>query len=568
MIAAGAVSAGLGPSVALAADGYVTIAQKDNKQEPYTYDAFQIVTGDVVKAGDEYKGTHLNWVNNTVMTNVMSFLETYDGSDAGTTADYKEFLATKYDDSWEHLTNSQRQLAQNVVEFIAAEIDASANDTTANTTPATKQGDSFAAQLSRHLYAAGMIPDDSVTQGVQKTLDQGYWLITSTPTAVANGEAGSAPMWVPVSATPLTITEKTAVPTINKFVKDDSEQTNDFAKIADAGAGEVENLDFRIASTLPQNIDAFASYKAVVADALPAGMSFKNGDASSVQVLLAGVDITNNIAGENGSIVVNGKNLIVTINNVKDAAHLSDADVLSDKNLVVNYKAHLDGTANIGTTLGNVNTATLTYDADPNNANLTKSIESTANVITYSVTLNKVDKVTRLPLKNAKFTCKQNIGSTDYFVKQDGTLTSVESEAYKFTTDDSGQLVIPRLDEGTYTLHETDAPANYELEDSDITLTIDATKDGAAGTLTALSASVTGGEGFTDGTVTLASGNNGILGTDTTEGSVNFITSDDLIIKLPVTGLPVKTAVLVGGVIIAGASIAVMVAKKRSQKEE
>lgn len=565
MIAAGAISAGLSPAVAFAANGTVTVVQKDNTQTPYTYDAFPIAFGDVHKDGTDYKATHLAWASPEIAQVVRSFLQSYD-EDGVAGSDYDSWLADKYGINLDQVSYAQRDNVQNAVEFIAAEIDASAEAAGSNTDPETKQGNSFAARLSREIYAAGGITSTDVTQGTSASLNQGYWLITSEPTAIANGEAGSAPMFVPVSDDPLNITEKTDVPTISKTVKGDDADENAFQKIADAGAGEAANVDFKVASTLPTNIDAFSSYRASVADTLPAGMALKDDDTSSVKVELAGVDITDDLTGANGSIVYAGNVLTVTINNVKDSANLSDANVLADKNLVITYKAHLNGSSTIGSA-GNDNTAVLTYDADPNYANVRKTIESAAKTVTYQATLTKLDKATRLPLAGAKFTCKTNIGGTDYYLKANGELTATAAEAYEFTSGPNGQLVLPRLDEGTYVIHETVAPDSYELMDADITLVIDATKDGSAGTLTALSASVTGGEGMTAGIVNAATAD-GITSTTVATGDVSLAVSDDMVILLPLTGLKVRDAALIGGVIIAGASIAVMVAKKRSHEEE
>lgn len=564
MIAAGAIGAGLSPVVALAANGTVTIAQKDNKIEPYTYDAFQIFGADVVKDGSDYKATHLTWASPAAKAAVIQFVGGLD-DDGNHAVDYEEWLAVKYNKPIGQISVDHRESAQNLAEYLASKIDESAAATGTSTDPETKQGDSFAARLSRSLYAAGLT-STPITQGQATELAQGYWLITSTPEAIANGEAGAAPMWAAVSSSALTITEKTDVPTIDKTVKGDDADENSFQKIADAGVGEAANVDFKIASVLPTNIDSFASYRVSVADTLPSGMALKDGDTSSVKVELAGVDITDDLNGEYGSITYVGNVLTVAINNVKDAEHLSDADVLTDKNFVITYEAHLTGTAAIGAD-GNDNKAVLTYDADPNNPDITKTIESQAKVVTYQVKLNKLDKATRLPLEGAKFTCQTEIGGKTYYVKEDGTLTENEAEAFKFTTNSNGEVIVPRLDEGTYVLKETDAPADYEKIDTDITLTLDGTKDGQAGTLTALSATVNGGEGFTAGIVD-AQVADGITSATVATGEVAFAVSDDLIIKLPLTGMPVKTAALYGGIAIAIASVVAYGVSKRNKEEE
>lgn len=574
MIASGAIVSGLSPVVALAANGVVTIAQKDNTTSPYDYDAFQIFHADVVNDNGDYKASHITWAgaDATEQAAVKSAVITFIGGlddDNDTEVDYDTWLATKY--GFSNTTDvqvSHRENAQNVAEYLAYKIDNSANDTGANTTPDTKQGDSFAARLSRSLYAAGL-SSTTVTQGQAASLDQGYWLITSDPADIANGEAGSAPMWVAVSDTPLTITEKTDVPTIEKTVKGDDADENTFAKVADAGAGNDANVDFKIDSTVPDNVDAFSSYRVSVADTLPAGMALEDGDISSVAVELAGVDITSILKTQNspyGSITYANGVLTVTINNVKDSEHLNDADVLTDKTFVITYRAHLSGTSTIGASNLNENTAVLTYDADPNDSTITKTVESEAAVACYQATLTKLDKATRLPLQGAGFTAKTTISGTDYYLKANGELTDDPTEAYEFVSDANGQIVFPRLDEGTYVIEETTAPTDYELMDNPITLTIDATKDRSNGTITALTGTVSGGEGMTSGTVNAAVAD-GITGTTLATGDVSMAVSNDYIVKLPLTGLPVATAALYAGATIALVSIVAIIAKKKEEKE-
>ena len=64
-----------------------------------------------------------------------------------------------------------------------------------------------------------------------------------------------------------------------------------------------------------------------------------------------------------------------------------------------------------------------------------------------SLTIKKVDKLTRNPLKNAEFELR----------KSDGTVV------FKGLTDAYGEIYIERIDPGTYRLKETGAPEGYEV---------------------------------------------------------------------------------------------------------
>ena len=590
MIAAGAISAGLSPAVAFAAVGQpVTINQQGNTAAEY--DAFKVFDADVHKDNDDggkYKATHLQWASPAMKSAVLTGTTGNDtpfadDDDNNGYTNYVEWLAVKYGIANNQVIESQRENPQNAAEYIAKMIDESAEATNTNTDPETKQGDSFAARLSRTLYAAGIAPTDSITTGSAKAgLAQGYWLVTSADPTIATGEVGSAPMWIAVSDEALEINAKEAIPTITKQVKDDVNNAA-WGKIADAGVGEAENLDFQITADLPQNIDAYNSYSVSIADALPSGMVLKGNTVGTlaepanrnVTVTLNGTDITQYLTGTVGSISYTGNVLTVSISDVKNSAALGNVNTLSEGDggeIVVTYKAHLNDTANIGTATGNVNTATLTYSADPNDSSKTRAVADTANVITYAFELEKVDEVTRLPLSGAKFTISTEIGGTTYYVKQNGELTATAAEAYEFTTaPGTGLVQIPRLDEGTYTLHETVAPDHYELESNDAVLRITAVKNYANGTLDSLNASLSGWQGtFVTGREVADLSEDGVKPTPTaiSDGILKGRLGNTLQIVLPLTGMPVKTAVLVGGVIIAGASIAVMVAKKRGNKQE
>ena len=94
-------------------------------------------------------------------------------------------------------------------------------------------------------------------------------------------------------------------------------------------------------------------------------------------------------------------------------------------------------------------------------------------------------------LEGAEFTIKDSAGnyvpvakSGDRYKVSD-TLTAIEDNA-KVVSDASGLIYIDGLAAGTYTLHETKAPTNYNTLKEDVTVNIRATynADGTVNTVT------------------------------------------------------------------------------------
>ena len=547
--AAGALAIALafGPAaamnpVAYADEGTVTISPKDNADA--TYDVYGVFIADVAdgtggsSAPADRTATHIAWKSDAVKTATLAYLD-----ENG----YRAWLAGNG-----HAGTGAGEIAQNAAEYIGKMIRESATDVDAGTTPDTKVGNSFANGLAQALASAG-IDKQTATAGNPFTADEGLYLFVTAPGSIAADEAGSAAMWIPIGSGATTITEKTATGTTTKTVKDDS--STSYGRAADANKGQ--DLSFRISTSLPDNIQAYRTYHWRVDDAFPTGMSLASTGTAGVRVTIGNADISDQarISFDAGTLSVDIPDVLQMDNGV--TVKKGDA-------IVVEYAAHLDDSAAIGAD-GNRNRVTCTHTADPVGEGEIADTPADAVVCTYQLDLVKLDKSTSEPLADARFTMQVANNNTDQasagmYVQQDGSLAQT---AYEFTTDADGTFSVPRIDEGIYVLHETQAPDGYDLQDDDITVTVQSTLDQENGGVTSLVASVSGGEAATAPEV-----GTHLDSTDTASGVIAIVTSDDRRIELPITGLSGNAPFYVTAAIIAGASIVIAVRRKKPAKAQ
>jgi len=491
----------------------------------------------------------------------------------------------------------QHDVPQNAIEYIAEQIGASADDVDAATVPATKAQKTFALNLARAIAASGAVAettdlDDSGNATFSG--EEGYYLFMTNDASIDAGEAGSSPMWVPLGGATASIVEKTATPTLDKLVKEDS--TGEYGKVADSNKGQ--DLNYKLVATMPQNIKSYNNFYLGFKDTLPQGMELAGGDVSSVKVLMSyetnGVVNTPDITGNSHVKVTYEENVLrVDIADLKGIYPNIDMDTT----VQVLYEAHLTDEAVIGTA-GNQNDAQLIYTSnpvtyydptDPDSPNPpdpgTPTPGTTATppethktrTCTWKIELNKVDKQTHENLKGAKFTVqvadggKGDQASANKYVQADGSLAD---NPHEFVTDSEGLLAIPRIDSGVYVLHETAAPEGYELQDADIRVALAVEFDQAVGTVKSWDVNVSGGEAdvrSSSDVVThlVDADDEQAMETALLEGRVSIQTSDDKKVDVPITGLDGTFAVTTaaGGVLLVSMAGLYASRRRRGLKE-
>ena len=547
-----AITSGLGLALALgpamscpmrawAEEGAITITQQHNKNA--TYDAYMLFKADVSK---DDQATHIAWASESMKKIVLAFL---DGNG------YKKWLESN------HPGSDQHDLPQNAAEFISEMITGSKTAAGTSTKPRTTAAASFANKLAKALASNNASPRQVATAGTEFKGLEGYWLFVTTPSTTKDADdAGSAPMWVALGGSINKIVEKSAVPTADKEVREDSTQA--WGKLADAHVGQ--SVEYRLLGSLPSNLATFEHYHFMFTDTLSAGLDLDipagKTAADAVAIMVGDKAVTAD--GTKVKVTYDNRKLVIDFADLLDSSW-SEYHITSDTKITVTYRAHLNEACVVGTP-GNPNEITLTYTNDPITQGEGASTpgKPTPKTYTYKMTLKKYDEQTGEKLPGAQFTMKvaddnKDKESRGLYVQANGSLAK---DAHAFVTDKDGSFMVSGLDEGAYILSETKAPEGYEPIDSDLILTIVADRDGTGQQITDLRADLKGGDAVDVGAVKKTA----IAGLDADGGAVSIDVTNDRWIKMPVTGLGGNTAMVgMGGATAVAAGIALLLRRRR-----
>lgn len=264
--------------------------------------------------------------------------------------------------------------------------------------------------------------------------------------------------------------EKNEKPDIDKFVQEDSEMNN-----ADEGWGKVNDAD----------IDQVVNYKSTITvglgatnyvmhDTMEAGLTFNNDvvvkladgtdvDAADYTVVYPATDgHTFDVKFENNFI----------------------ADLAKGTQFTVYYSATLNENANIVVD-GNDNTVYLSYGED----STWETAEHKTTTYTWKMDVLKYTGTTATPLAGAEFQLLDKDGNAIKFTQVAGAAVptykvDAEGTVTNITTDANGKFELVGLDEGSYKLHEVNAPAGYNKLAADLDVIITSEYDEAALTAT------------------------------------------------------------------------------------
>ena len=95
----------------------------------------------------------------------------------------------------------------------------------------------------------------------------GYWLIVADDDAIAQNEAGTAPIMALVGGSAVTVKPKAATPKVSKHVLEDSAAA--WQKAADATVAD--DLYWRLSATVPAGLTAYDTYTVRFVDTMGAG---------------------------------------------------------------------------------------------------------------------------------------------------------------------------------------------------------------------------------------------------------------------------------------------------------
>ena len=349
-------------------------------------------------------------------------------------------------------------------------------------------------------------------------LSAGYWLFLTNEVDKAAADNSTDTFSSPVYAvidgtnTTVTITPKKSVPTVEKKILDDDSKlkgvniTDQISWVDCADSQIGQEVYYRLSGKIADNYATYDSYAYKFTDVLSNGLDYVD---NSVEVYaLKDGDYTKidahkyDVAWDNNTLTVDFK-----VGGTKKG--LKDVDgVTADTQIVVFYKAKLNGKAVIGNSTGdskggNSNTVTLTYSNNPYNAESTgTTIGDTVADFAFKLNLIKVDQGTEKGLAGADFTIQSADSNTagQYVASKDAAgvvagqlVTDVDAnnlpDYVKFTSGNGGLIAVSGLDAGSYKVTEVKTPDDSKYTKADpFTFTITPTYDKTSMKVTGLKA--------------------------------------------------------------------------------
>lgn len=412
------------------AEGETYTLTISNSDSGYSYTAYQIFTGDLSGGGsDPYKLTNIVWGSGI--------------TDAG-----KNALA--------------RFAGLTVAEGDTADAAAVAEKLVG------KDANAIAGIVKANLgTAAGTVNTSPYTFSFT---EPGYYFVENTQVPSGDTDTGKAfSDYIVQVVGPVTVTPKSAYPTVDKQVWD---ETADAESGAIDGWGESadhainESFQFKLIAHIPSSsyIDSYDTYKLVFTDTMSTGVTFEN----IASVTIGDTNVTNYTCTATTDQA--GGSWKLTIEDAKQVV-----SNLKGKDVVVIYNAHLNENAltvdptnpAASSTNANTNKVGLAYSNNPNvSTDMGKTAEDTVFVFTYNVPNYKyyMDGDTKTPLPEAGFTLYSDEACANE-IKMAGSngvyYSDSSADSAEMFPDTDGNFTIKGLDVGTYYLKETTTPEGY-----------------------------------------------------------------------------------------------------------
>lgn len=421
------------PGTAYAADtGAITV----DGTVAMRYDAYQLFSATVIDDAnaDQKIATDVTWANDAVRQAVLPVLH-----DAG--------------------LDSSASTAQEAAEWLNAD---------------GHMSTALTAKLARAICNAGAasVP---LYAGTAADLPCGYWLIVADDDAIAQNEAGTAPIMVLIGGSAVTVKPKAATPKVSKHVLEDG--TAAWGKAADATVAD--DLYWRLSATVPAGLTAYDIYTVQFVDTMSAGLD-PSRVAASVRVYVAagadgGFDAVS--AGGDGRagtgpakgwtdvtaqcrVSVEGNAFTVHTGDLIAALGGGDAFTAGARVVAV-YNAPLNSACNHGIAKGNPNEVYLRYPRSPfadqsGDAGFTRTPSDDACAYTWDLMLTKRGSDGDKPLAGAVLSIADDRGRT---LAADGTWDA-EGKA-TVTTGEDGRVTVSGVDSGKLEVRELKAPKGY-----------------------------------------------------------------------------------------------------------
>ncbi len=412
-----------------------------------SYDAYQIFSANVIDGDNDAKiATDLAWASDDVCDAALPVLHSAGMPKSQTTAQE----AAEWLNADSHLTSA------------------------------------LSAQLARSLQSSGAVPV-ALNAGTTTELPCGYWLIVADDDAIAQDQAGTAPIMALVGGGAVTVKPKAATPKVSKRVLEDD--TAAWQKAADATVGD--DLYWRLSATVPAGLTAYDAYTVQFVDTMSAGLDPSKVAASMRVYVAAGADggfdaVTCEGGNANSTLAkgwtditsqcrvsVEGNAFAVRTGDLIAALGGADAFTAGARVVAV-YNAPLNSACNHGIAKGNPNEVYLRYPRSPfadqsGDAGFTRTPSDDATAYTWDLALTKRGSDGDKPLPGAVLSIIDDRGRT---LAADGTWDA-EGKA-TVTTGEDGRVTVSGVDSGKLEVRELKAPKGYTAFEGTRSVTVKA----------------------------------------------------------------------------------------------
>lgn len=346
----------------------------------------------------------------------------------------------------------------------------------------------LSAQLARSLQSSDAVPV-ALNASMAAELPCGYWLIVADDGAIAQNEAGTAPIMALVGGSAVTVKPKAATPKVAKHVLEDG--TAAWQKAADATVAD--DLYWRLSATVPAGLTAYDAYTVQFVDTMSSGLDPSKVAASMHVYVAAGADgnfdaVSTGKDGRAGTEPAKGWTDITAQCATKVAADgtftvrtgdliaaLGGADAFTaGARVVAVYDAPLTSGCNYGIAKGNPNEVYLRYPRSPfadqsGDAGFTRTPSDDATAYTWDLALTKRGSDGDKPLPGAVLSITDDRGRT---LAADGTWDA-EGKATVATGED-GRVTVSGVDSGKLEVRELKAPKGYTAFEGTRSVTVKA----------------------------------------------------------------------------------------------
>ena len=468
-------------TMAFAAEGTnsITINKIAEENKDNTFKAYQIFKSKVVDEEGKGKVTSdIEWSSDTIGSKVITAIK-------GSTQ-YKKIVQ---EDSTKELANDA--IAPVVAEWLSKNVTGTSASSADNGGTRVVPGDvlyEIAAAVAGETPADNSVKVDTPWTRPDINSDghfgDGYYLFVSDGLKADKPNTGTSPIFAIVGGNPVTVTEKTSIPTVDKqILKDSTNKTadptsNDWANFGDSQIGQ--DIDYKLTGTVADNIASYTKYTYKFQDTLSKGLVVVTKEADNTapkDLHVYIVDPTTNTKTEvkegftaavkpAGDTQKNSELLTVSFEDLKAVKDVKGSPIAVDKDskVVVTYKARLTSDASYEVD-GNRNTVKLVYSNNPMGEGTGTSTEKTVADYAFALDVTKVDQNDPKKMLEAGFKVQVLENADNNLVGKwlsaDGSLVDAAS-AYEFKTDKTtGEVKIPGLDAGKYKITETTTPAGY-----------------------------------------------------------------------------------------------------------